>query len=200
MHDLTIAINAGGQSRRMGRDKSFVMLGSRSSIEHVLARARSFGPYDVMLITNSPDDYAQFDLPTFSDVIPDKGPLGGIYSALHHSPTEYTLVLPCDTPFLAPALFRYMIGLAQPPHDVIVPSVDGYPQGLHGIYRRTCREPILRQLEQDRLKVIGFYDEVNVRYVAESEYGEFDPDGRSFFNINTPDDLRRAHDIMAEDS
>ena len=64
-----------------------------------------------------------------------------------------------------------------PDPRVVVPRFDGYPQGLHAIYSKACLEPIRRKLDADKLKVIGFYDEVRVRYVDEPEYAPFDADG-----------------------
>lgn len=198
MSQVTVAILAGGKSSRMGTDKSFVPLLGRPLIEHVIARVSGLGQGETVLITNRPDDYAHLKLPMFADVIPDKGSLGGIYTALSHSPGDYVVALACDMPFLNPDLLRYMIGLcgeAGGPYDVIVPRVDGYPQGMHAIYRKTCLLPIEQQIAADRLKIIGFYDRVRVRYLDPPEYGPFDPQGHSFQNINTPDDLRAAEHL-----
>ena len=101
MSAFTVAILAGGQSSRMGADKSFVPVLGRPMIEHVLARLADLGQAETILVTNRPDAYAYLALPTYTDVIPAKGALGGIYSALHYSPSPYTLVLACDMPFVS---------------------------------------------------------------------------------------------------
>jgi molybdopterin-guanine dinucleotide biosynthesis protein A len=189
-NDLTVALIAGGKSSRMGTDKSFVELAGKPLIEHLMARVD--GLAKTILITNSPDDYAHLGLPMFGDVIPEKGSLGGIYSAIHHSQSEWTLALACDMPFVSAELLRYMISLRDDSLDVIVPRVEKYPQGLHALYRRTCLEPIRAKIEADRLKVIGFYGDVRVRYLDESEYEKYDPSGKTFFNVNTPEDLQEA--------
>lgn len=195
MTDLTVAIMAGGQSSRMGTDKAFVELLGQPLIAHILERVADLGQDETIIVTNRPTDYAHLGLPTFTDVLPGKGSLGGIYSALRHSNSDDVLVIACDMPFVNPALLRHMIGLrdaADGPFDVIVPRRDGYPQGLHAIYRQTCLGPIHERLDADRLKVIGFYDAVRVHYLDEAAYAPFDPDGLSFYNINTPEDLARA--------
>ena len=198
MPSLTVAINAGGQSSRMGTDKAFVDLLGQPLIEHIIGRVAGLGQAETMLITNRPDDYAHLGLPMVGDVLPDKGSLGGIYTALHHSQTAYTLVVACDMPFLNPALLRHMVGLCVgDQYDVIVPRVDGYPQGLHAIYSQGCVEPIRARLEADRLKVIGFYDDVRVRYLDEAEYAPLNPDGLSFSNVNTPEELAEARRVAA---
>jgi len=189
-NDVTIALIAGGKSSRMGTDKSFVELAGTPLIEHLMVRVD--GLANTILITNRPDDYVHLGLPMFSDVIPEKGSLGGIYSAIHHSQSEWTLALACDMPFVSAELLRYMVGLRDESLDVIVPRVDKYPQGLHALYRRTCLEPIRARIDADRLKVIGFYGDVRVRYLDEAEYEKFDSAKQSFFNVNTPQDLEEA--------
>jgi molybdopterin-guanine dinucleotide biosynthesis protein A len=126
-------------------------------------------------------------------VLPEKGSLGGIYTAIHYSQNPYTLVIACDMPFVSPSLLRHMIGLCEGDQfDVIVPRVDGYPEGLHAIYSKACLAPIRQRLDADKLKVIGFYDDVRVRPLDEAEYRPFDPQGHSFDNINTPEELAEA--------
>jgi len=193
MISLTVAIMAGGKSSRMGRDKSFVELMGKPMIEHLMSRAAALGQRETILITNRPADYAPLGLPMFGDVLPEKGSLGGIYTAIHHSQNPYTLVIACDMPFVNPALLRHMIGLGEDGQfDVIVPRVDGYPEGLHAIYSKACLAPIRQRLDADKLKVIGFYDAVRVRALDEVEWQRFDPQGLSFFNVNTPDELAEA--------
>jgi len=197
MSRLTVAIIAGGKSTRMGRDKAFVELLGKTLIESILAQVSAVGQQQTILVTNQPDAYGHLGLPMYADVLPDKGSLGGIYTALCHSPTPYTLTVACDMPFLNPALLRHMIGLcADDAYDVIVPRVEGYPQGLHAIYSQRCMQPIRAWLESDRLKVIGFYDSVRVRMLDEAEWQSFDPKGLSFYNVNTPDELAAARRLV----
>jgi molybdopterin-guanine dinucleotide biosynthesis protein A len=84
-------------------------------------------------------------------------------------------------------------------YDVIVPRVKDYPQGLHAIYNKNCLEPIRKLLEKDKLKVIGFYSDMRVRYLDIAEYGKFDPKKLAFMNVNTPEDLQAARKLAQED-
>lgn len=193
MVGLTVAIEAGGKSSRMGTDKSFVQIQGRPIIEHLLSRIMGLGQQETILITNRPADYAHLRLPMYGDVLPEKGSLGGIYTALHYSRQPYMLVIACDMPFIKPELLRYMIGLTEGDlYDVIVPRVNGYPEGLHAVYSQACLQPIRERLEADQLKVIGFYPKVRVRFVEEAEHRRFDPQGVSFYNVNTPEELAEA--------
>jgi molybdenum cofactor guanylyltransferase len=196
MSDLTAVLNAGGQSSRMGTDKALVALDGRPLLAHVRAAVETLPDlHATILITNTPDRYAAFALPAYTDVIPGKGALGGIYSALHHSQTPYVLLAACDMPFIQAGLLRYMqtvLAESGDAYDIIVPRVAGHPQGTLAIYRQTCRDVVRANLDADRLKVIGFYEQMRVRYLDEAEYTPFDPQGLSFFNVNTPEDLERA--------
>ena len=193
---LTVAIIAGGKSRRMGRDKAFLQLGGKSLLGRVIAAAAHLDPAETIIIADRRADYAAFGLPVYPDVLPDKGSLGGIYSALHHATTEYTLTLACDMPFVNPDLLRYMRSLIDGETDIIAPRVNGYPQALHAIYRATCAHPIRQQLNQNRLKIIRFYDGMRLRYIDEAEYAPYDPAGLSFENLNTPEELARARSYL----
>lgn len=195
MRGFTVAIIAGGKSSRMGTDKSFVEIGGKPVIEHLIQRVRDIGQAETLLITNRPDEYAHLNLPMVGDVLPDKGSLGGIYTAIYYSQNSYTLTLACDMPFVSADLLKYMLSLRDG-FDVVVPRVDQYPQGLHAVYGKACLEPIRQRLDADRLKVMGFYELVHVRYIDEPEYQPFDPKGLSFFNVNTPEELEQARQLL----
>ena len=188
----SLAIVAGGKSSRMGTDKAFVKLDSKPMIQHVIDRITGLGQSETILITNQPSAYEQFGLPIFTDVYPDKGSLGGIYTAITYAQHPYILVVACDMPFLNSNLLRFMVSQITEDIDIIAPRVEGYPQGLHAIYNKTCLLPIQERLDANRLKIIRFYDDVRVRYLDESAYETYDPDGLSFTNLNTPDELDDA--------
>lgn len=192
MNPFTVAINAGGQSRRMGRDKALVELAGRPMLQHVIERVSGLGQAQTLLVSNDHAAHTRFGLPMVPDSLPDGGSLGGIYTALMHSQCDHTLVVACDMPFLSPTLLRYMLTLREGGHDVIAPRVAGYPQGLHAVYSQACVAPIRARIEAGRLKVIGFYDQVRVRYLDEDEWRPLDPTGRALDNINTPEELAAA--------
>ena len=189
---LSVAIIAGGQSRRMGQDKAFVELGGKTLIEQVIAGSADLGQSETILITNKRADYQHLSLPMYPDALPDKGSLGGIYTALLRAKTDWVLALACDMPFIKTDLLRFMITQINDDLDIVVPRVDGYPQGLHAMYRKTCIAPISEQLAANRLKIIRFYGQMRLRYLDESDYAPFDSVGRSFTNLNTPEELAEA--------
>ncbi|MEO8391465.1 MAG: molybdenum cofactor guanylyltransferase [Chloroflexota bacterium] len=187
---VTVAILAGGRSQRMGSDKSFISFNGRPLIEHVIERVTALA-LPIILVANNPEPYLPLNLPLFTDIVPDKGSLGGLYTALSHSQTDYTLCVACDMPFLSPALLQYIITLRKG-FDAVIPQADGCSQGLHAIYHIACLSPMLRALQQDRLKISTFLSEIRVHFVEETEVRRFDPELRSFVNLNSPQELHQA--------
>jgi molybdopterin-guanine dinucleotide biosynthesis protein A len=194
---VSIAILAGGQSTRMGFDKAFASVAGQPLIERVLARVADLGS-EILLVANSPGEYAHLGVPIHQDVIPGKKALGGIYTALKQASNEHTLIVACDLPFLSRALMAHLIALCED-YDVVVPmNRQGRPEGMQAVYGKGCLEPIRRRLERDDLKVAGFYPEVRVRRVGDGEIDRFDPNRCSFVNVNTPEELAAAHTMAAE--
>lgn len=192
------AILAGGMSSRMGQNKALLEVGGKRIVERVLERVRAVADGDLMIIANERQPYESLGLPIYPDLIPGKGPLGGLYTALMHSGAEHTLVVSCDQPFLSVPLMQYLASLREG-HDVVVPlNRWDYPQSMYAVYGKGCIDPIRQRLDADRLKVIGFYQDVNVREVAGEEIDQFDPERLSFFNVNTPEDLEAARRLAEE--
>jgi molybdopterin-guanine dinucleotide biosynthesis protein A len=194
--DLTVAILAGGRSSRMGTDKSFVRVLGRPLIEDILAQAAGLGD-ETLIVTNRPDDYAYLGVPLFGDVLPDKGALGGLYSALHSATRRHVLCIACDMPFVVRPLLDHLIQL-MPEADAIVPRLAGEAEPFRAIYDRDCLGPIRAALDAGRMRVISFFAEVRVRFVDEAEIDRFDPRHLSFFNVNTPADLEQARRLAAQ--
>ena len=187
MDKLTVAIQAGGKSSRMGTDKSFVLFQGRPLIEVVREAVEGLGD-ELIIVTNKPDDYAHLGLPMVGDLYPETGPLGGIYTALHHATHPHLLTVACDMPWLNRPLLEYMAGLRSTA-DVIVPRWDKFPEPLHAVYSQACLEPIREKLEAQMYKITAFYGRVSLRFIDRAEIERFDPDGRSFINVNTAQDL-----------
>jgi molybdenum cofactor guanylyltransferase len=185
---LTVAIQAGGKSTRMGVDKSFVLFEGRPMIEIVKNQVSRLGE-ETILISNNSGPYAYLDLPIFPDIYPDTGPLGGIFTALKAARYEHVLVVACDMPWLNLPLLQHLISLKDSA-DVVVPRWNKFPEPLHALYNKRCIAPIEERLKANQLKITGFFAEVKVRFVDQEDIARFDPQGLSFTNVNTPEDLQ----------
>jgi molybdopterin-guanine dinucleotide biosynthesis protein A len=194
MMQITGAILAGGKSRRMGRDKAFLPFGKGVLIERVIEVIAQVVD-DVILITNTPERYQRFGLPMFSDVIPEAGSLGGIYTGLVSAKTPYSVCLACDMPFVKPEFLRFLCETAAEA-DVVIPRNAEDFQPLCAAYSQVCRESIRRRIEAGRLKITGFFDQVRVRVIEGELLARFDPHDVMFFNANTPEEYAKAQRML----
>ncbi len=194
MSEISVAILAGGQSRRMGQDKALLPLGEHLVIEWVLERVMPLSS-DLTIVANAPAKYRHFGHRVVGDVYPGKGALGGIYTGIYAARYPHCLVVACDMPFLNTDLLRYLVSLA-PSFDVVVPRIEGFPETTHAVYGKGCLEPIRRRLLADQLKIIGFFDDVRVHYVERKDVARFDSSFSSFLNMNTPDDWEHVRQML----
>ena len=183
---------AGGRSSRMGQDKALLRAGGGSPlVSLVVDRLRALVG-EVIVVSSDGARLGDLQARIVPDVYADAGPLSGIYSGLLATERQRALVAACDMPFLNPRLLSFLLHLPGD-HDVVLPRLaSGFLEPLHAVYSQSCREVFRRQLEAGRYSAIGYLDQVRVRYVDEAELREYDPDLRSFFNVNTRADLQRA--------
>ncbi len=187
---MTGIILAGGESRRMGTDKAFLKLDGVPLIDRVVSVFLS--QFDqTIIVTNAPERFAGFHVRVVKDAVDIKGPLTGIYSGLLHARSDQAFVAACDMPFLNPRLIAYLRDSAGD-FDAVVPRVNGYPEPLHAVYHRRILPTIQERLLGGDGKISRLYDRISVRYLSESETAYFDPQMRSFINLNTPAEYKEA--------
>ena len=181
---------AGGRSGRMGANKALLEFGGVRIIERLLRTIRPLSP-EIVIVANDPDTYADLGVPVWPDRIPEKGALGGIYTAVFHSTFPQTFCIACDMPFPNRAVIAYLRDLAFG-YDVVVPrTADGY-QPLHAVYSKTCLPHMEAMIHADRLKIDRLFPGVRVRTVEEEELRPMDPSLRCFVNVNTREELEAA--------
>jgi len=187
---VTIAIQAGGASLRMGRDKGLVSLAGKPMLTHLLERVAGLGE-DVLITTNRPQDYGFAGVRLVEDNRPGAGALGGLHTALSAARGETVLVLACDMPFASRPLLEHLLSLAAQA-DVVIPKWRGEYEPLCAVYARQCLAPVEAALDAGERRMISFFSRVRVFPLEEPEWSSFDPDGLTFFNVNTPEELAEA--------
>ncbi len=188
--DVTGVILAGGKSRRMGTDKALLEVGGVPLIERVARVFRRLF-HRTLLVTNDPDLYREAGFPVYTDIHPDRGSLVGIYTGLLKAETPHVFCASCDMPFLNESLIRFLIDL-RAGFDWVLPFSDQGREPLHAVYGRGCIAPMKKRIEEDRLAIMGIFDQVRTRRVEPEEAAGFDPKFLSFMNCNTPEDLEAA--------
>ena len=195
LESVSAIILAGGQSRRMGRDKALITFKGQPIMVHVIDTLRELSD-DVLVVSNRSAAYQSFGIRIVPDADPPSGPLGGISAGLAAAQHDLAIVVACDMPFLNAQVLRLLVEHAVNV-DAVVPLTSDQFEPLHAVYRRTCLAAINRHLAGGDRRVISFFDEVRVQVVPETAWQLLDPTGRSMANLNTPDDLHQLRQGQA---
>ncbi|HZW25829.1 MAG TPA: molybdenum cofactor guanylyltransferase [Gallionella sp.] len=187
--DCTAVILAGGDSRRMGRDKAMLPLHGKPLLQHVTDSVAQVFPQVIVSVRRP---RAGLDLPQVCDVLPDGGPLAGLAAALESTDTPWLFAVGCDMPFVSPAVIA-ALARRRAGHQAVVPVVQGHPQPLAAFYARECLTAI-RDIHADggKRSLRALLKRLDVCYVDEAQLREFDPQLRSFFDLDTPEDVAAA--------
>jgi len=185
-------ILSGGENSRMGRNKAFLTYRGRMFLWIVIEALTPLFR-DLILVTREPERYRGFPVRTVVDLLPDRGPLTGIFSGLSASADCTNFCVGCDMPLIQTSLVQYMMNISGGV-DAILPSTKrgGTVQiePLHAVYDKGCLPVMERQLSQGKKSLYKLVRSLNVRYLSESEMKHFDPDLISFRNINTPEEYQ----------
>ena len=190
---LTVCVQAGGASSRMGEDKALKPFLEHPLIQRVVDRLCSVAD-ELIVTTNRPEDYSFLKARIVSDLIPDRGALGGLHTAIASAANPLVSVVACDMPFASAKLIEGMSRLmVQKEADVVIAKSDGGYEPLHAVYRRaTCLPAIRSAIDADMWKVIAWFPKVKVYELTVEELNSLDPDGLAFWNVNTPEEFAEA--------
>ena len=164
---LTVCIQAGGASSRMGEDKALKPFLGRPLIQRVVDRLSPIAD-EMIVTTNHPEDYRFLGLRLTPDLKPGRGALGGLYTAVASASHPLVAVVACDMPFASPTLLEAASRLmVQEEADVVIAkSEEGY-EPIHAVYRRaTCLPAIESAIDADQWKVIAWFPQVKVRVLT----------------------------------
>ncbi len=192
--EITGIILCGGKSVRMGKNKAFIQVEGVPIIRRIYDLFEGLFQ-EVIIVTNQKELFSGFTSKIYSDLIPDKGALGGLYTGLFFASFQHSFCVACDMPFIRKSLVQYLIEKIDDA-DVVIPRTKDGLEPLHAIYSKNCVDPIRRMIEEGKSKIIDVYDDVKVRIVDEKDFFPYDPGGESFINVNTPEELRsiRKHE------
>jgi len=184
----------------MGEDKALKPFLGRPLIERVMDRLKPIAD-EMIVTTNQPADYEFLGTRLVSDLKPDRGALGGLYTAVASARHPYVAVVACDMPFASKSFFENGIKFMEDEEpDVVIARLNeeggmksgGY-EPLHALYRKeTCLPAIEDAINKDLWKVIVWFPKVKVRALTPDEVNTLDPSGLCFWNLNTPEEFAEA--------
>lgn len=196
---ISVAIQAGGESRRMGVDKAFLPFLGENLLERVMKRVAPLAD-ELLITTNHPERYLNSGVPLFKDVLPGKGALGGLLTALSVAKFPILIVVACDMPFVNPdILIAATDRLNSYRADAVVPLLKQGFEPFHAVYRReTCLNAVQTALDKGERRLISWFPSVKIIPFAEKDLLQYDPFQIAFWNVNTKVDLQRAEEFAKE--
>ena len=201
--DKSAIILAGGVSGRFGQDKGLLQLANKPLIKHVLDAISTLVD-EKMVVASSKvqaENYAKVlgsDVNVLIDVGDAQSPLVGALTGFKEAHGRYALLLSCDTPFVSRDVISLLFELCINRYAVIPRWPNGYIEPLQAVYcTKPAYEAAKNALSEGKLNVQSMVDRLRgVRYVSTLVLEQLDLELRTFFNINTPLDLRNAENML----
>jgi molybdopterin-guanine dinucleotide biosynthesis protein A len=178
----------------MGRDKAFIQVEGIRLFDYVYGKCQELFS-EIIIVTNQPHQFVEYQTPVVVDEIPGSGSLGGLYTGLKRASNYYSFCVGCDMPFLKPELIAYLIE-KRLHNDVVIPRTRAGLEPLHAVYSKRCIEPIKMLLERGKFQILKLLPEVQVHYCGEEEIKRIDPTLISFMNVNTKKDLFKIQQMV----
>ena len=181
--NITGIILAGGKSSRMGRDKGLIVHDGKTFVERIIDAMRPLVDEIILVANNS--EYDRFKVRRVPDLIPDAGPLAGVYTGLHFSETEKNLALSCDVPLITTGILEQLILASDEDHDIIQLESQGNTLPLIALYKKHCENTFQKLLEEGERRLQTAVTHCHVKTISLD-----DNDARYVINVNTPDQLK----------
>ena len=193
---ITIVLQAGGKSTRMGKDKALLPFLGIPLIKRLRDRFSDMGD-ELLVITNDFSGYQDLAVPLYKDIIPDRGALGGLYTALSISKNPLVGLIAADLPFASPALLTHLIEiLFTSGAEAAIPSTERGLEPLHAVYRRdTSLTLVKKAIDQDLWRMNSWFDQAEILILTPEETRKVTSSKYTFLNLNTPEDFQKAEKL-----
>lgn len=188
---MNALILAGGENKRLPMLKGFLEINGKRIIE---SNINLLDPiFDKVIIsTNNPEHYFYLGRQMVGDTMSERGPMTGILSTLNLPEISEIFVTACDMPFISSELIQYMLDQWDTKWDAAVPFFDRKPQPLLGIYSKNIAQHMEDSVKRGTKSLRKFLQGIHVLSISEKDVRRIDREGKSFVNINTPEDVDRV--------
>lgn len=192
-----VILSGGLNTRFDGENKAFISVGGRRIIDRLLDVFSDLFD-EIILVTNHPELFLQWDLTIVTDIFDLRSSLTGIHTGLFYSNNPYAFFSACDTPFLKKELVEILVKQIEQKFDIIMPETAAGFEPLCAIYSKRCLKPAEDHLKANKVKIQWAFRSNRIKNIPENQLRTVDPELRSFLNINTPEDLVRAEEMVAK--
>ena len=198
-HPCTGVILSGGLNTRFnGQNKAFIRVGQKRILDRLYDVFSDLFD-DIILVTNHPLQFLDWDLTIVTDIFSTRSSLTGIHTGLFYMKHPFAFFSACDTPFLKKELVESLVEQIENNTDIIMPETAAGFEPLCAIYSKRCLKQAEQHLRENKFKIQWAFRGHRIKYIPENVLLQQDPDLRSFFNINTPEDLTRAEEMIVTD-
>jgi molybdopterin-guanine dinucleotide biosynthesis protein A len=193
-------ILAGGLSTRYsGENKAFLKVGGTRILDRLFAVYTELFD-EIILVTNRPSDFLAWDALIVTDIFPVRSSLTGIHAGLFYARHPFAFFSACDTPFLKKEVVETVLDSLDPGIDLVIPRTSAGFEPLCAAYSQRCLKAAEDHILQNKFKIQMALSGKRVRAIPEDVLREKDPDLRSFFNVNSPEDLARAEQFVKSET
>ena len=191
-----VILSGGLNTRFNGQNKAFVCVGQRRILDRLYDIFSDLFA-EVILVTNHPLQFIDWDLTIVTDIFSVRSSLTGIHAGLFYMQNPFAFFSACDTPFLKRELVKSLVEQIENNTDIIMPETAAGFEPLCAIYSKRCLKQAEQHLKENKFKIQWAFRGHRIKYIPESVLLQKDPELISFFNINTPQDLVRAEELIA---
>jgi molybdopterin-guanine dinucleotide biosynthesis protein A len=194
----TGVILSGGLAKRFdGREKALLRVGEERILDKIYSIFIELFD-DTILVTNSPLQFAEWDMNIVTDLFDIRSSLTGIHTGLFYASNPYAFFSACDAPFLKKEIVETVLGGIDDNIDIVIPETSAGREPLCAVYSKRCLNAAEQHLKQRKLKIQLAFRKCRIKTISEKKLRAKDPELLSFFNINTPEDLDRAQEMVRE--
>ncbi len=194
----TGVILSGGLAKRFdGREKAFLRIGEERILDKIYRVFKELFD-EIMIVTNSPHQFVEWDLDIVTDLFDIRSSLTGIHAGLFYASNPYVFYSACDAPFLKKEVVETVLDGIDDGIDIVIPETSAGREPLCAAYSKRCLNIAEQHLRQQKLKIQLAFRKCRIKTISEKKLRQKDPDLISFFNINTPEDLERAQKMIVQ--
>ena len=190
-----VILSGGLNTRFNGQNKALIRVGQRRILDRLYDIFSDLFA-EIILVTNQPLQFLDWDLTIVTDIFSVRSSLTGIHAGLFYMRNPFAFFSACDTPFLKKELVKTLVEQIENNTDIIMPETAAGYEPLCAIYSKRCLKRAEQHLKENKFKIQWAFRGHRIKYIPESKLLQKDPELISFFNINTPEDLIRAEEMI----
>lgn len=190
-----VILSGGLNTRFFGKEKAFIQVGGKRILDRLYDVFSDMFD-EIILVTNEPLKYIEWDLNIVTDLFSIRSSLTGIHAGLFYMKHPFGYFSACDTPFLKKEVVETILGYIESNIDLVMPETSSGMEPLCAVYSKRCLKAAEDHLRQDKFKIQLALRKKRIKKIPERVLRAKDPDLVSFFNINRPQDLNRAEELI----